>query len=102
MISSALSGSKRGISVSVPAAGLPERVKQRQRTERHGLGSDPVHIARDLTVALQVRVGELGALGSAGGARRVQDHGGVVGGAVDDLAPRLDVRQELLELTGLD
>ena len=47
-------------------------------------------------------MGQFGALRRAGGPRRVQDHRGVVGIAVDDLAPGLDARQHLLELAGLD
>ncbi len=56
MISSAFTGSKRGISVSVPApaidafkrARLAERVEQRQRAERDGLRAEVEQSTRDL------------------------------------------------------
>ena len=88
MISSALPGSKRGISVSARAgaiagvqpARLAERVEQRQRAEHDVvLGRCRTASRDDLGVAAQVGVRELGALRRAGGARRVEDHRGVVG-----------------------
>ena len=47
-------------------------------------------------------MGQLGALGLAGGARRVEDHRGVVAVAIGDLALRLGVAEQLLELARLD
>ena len=53
-------------------------------------------------VVEHVVVGQLGALGLAGGARRVEDHRGVGAVALGDLARRLGVAEQLLELAGLD
>ena len=50
----------------------------------------------------QVGVGELGALGLPGGARRVEHHGGVVVGGVGDRGIRRGRAHLLLELAGLD
>src|SRR3954447_18160397 len=86
----------------VERARLAERVEQRQRPEDHVVGRRVVERARDLGVAAQVVVRELGALGLAGRARRVEDDGGVVVGAVGDVGQRVVLADELLELPRLD
>src|SRR3954454_14535718 len=87
----------------VQPARLPERVEQRQRPEHHVvLGDLRERARRDLGVGEQARVRQLGALRRAGRAGRVEDHGGVVVGAVGDLVHGLGLAEQPLELPGLD
>ena len=97
-----LAGSKRGISVRQPPArdrrvhpaGLAEGVEQRQRAERDVVrrrGSNRPTATSALRS--QVVVGQLGALRLAGGARRVEDHRGVVVVALGDLGGRARARR---------
>src|SRR3954464_12781826 len=87
----------------VQPARLPERVEQRQRPEHHVvLGDLRERARRDLGVGEQARVRQLGALRRAGRAGRVEDHGGVVVGAVGDLVHGLGLAEQPLELAGLD
>ncbi len=91
------------VDAGVEPAGLAEGVEQRERAEDHVvLGDLGERVGRDLAVGLEVRVRELGALGRAGRTARVEDHGGVVGVDVRDLAERLGLGQQLLERAGLD
>ena len=73
--------------------GLAEGVEERQRAEDDVAGVDLAGRARrDVGVAGEVVVGQLGALRAAGGARGVEDHRRVV---VGDLGEALDRRQRL-------
>ena len=63
----------------VQAAGQAEDVEQRQAAHGHVAGTGVQHHdGAELGVAGQVRVRELGALGRAGGPRRIQDHRDVI------------------------
>ena len=111
MISSALAGSKRGISVTVAPLAIAAFIVQVWPKEWNS-GSAPSStssgdeaaedLRRGLAVAREVGVRELGALGRAGRARGVEDHRGVVAGAVGELAHRLGRGEQLLELAGDD
>ena len=91
MISRALPGSNLGSSVSVPPA-VTVAFSPQVRPNTWNSGRQPMTTSTgaalqqggrgQLGVAGQVRVGQLGALGPAGGARRVEDHGIVVVAAV--------------------
>ena len=97
MISSALAGSKRGSSVSVPpidsaafiAHVWPKLWNSGSAPSVTANESRPIMSTFTSDVAAQVSVRELGALGRAGGARGVEDHGGVDLVAVDDAGDRL-------------
>ena len=109
--SSAFSASKRGIRVrqapAVTAAFSPQ-----VRPKQWNSGRQPITTSSEesstsvsaLVAALvgEVVVGELGALGLAGGARGVEQHDRVVVVAVGDLVVRLVLGQQLEEPVGLD
>ena len=111
MISSALSGSKRGSIVTVAPLQTAQFIVQVWPNEWNS-GSAPSSTSPGLNsakpdhrvaVAQQVRVRQLGALGLAGGAARVEDHRGVVRGAIGDARGSGSCcDHELLELARLD
>ena len=86
----------------VHPAGLAEGVKQRQRPEHHRLAAQVEQIAGPSGVERQVGVGELGTLGLARGARRVEQHRGVIVGRVGDGRVRRGRAHLLLEVARLD
>jgi hypothetical protein len=79
----------------VQAAGQAEDVEQRQAAHRHVVRVVLQQRLRgQLGVADQVGVGELGALGPAGGSRGIEDHGVVAAGLIRDRGHRGDAGQQ--------
>ena len=83
----------------VEARGLPERVKQRQGAQDHIVGREVQHPHHRRGVVPQVGVRQLGALRRAGGARRVEDHGGIGVSARDGFGDGRGRADEFFELT---
>jgi hypothetical protein len=78
-------------------------VEQRQSPEDHVVRAEPDEVrAEHLGVAREVGVGQLGAFRTAGRAGRVQDHRGVVVGALGDVPHRVHGGQGVGERGGVD
>ncbi len=108
MISSALTGSKRGSSVSMPAATTQVFIAHVCPNEWNS-GSAPSTTvpclqveepAGSAAVAQQVVVRQLGTLRRAGGARGVEQHRWIRGFALHQLLTRGGLEQRLFELAG--
>ncbi len=77
---------------------LAEAVEEREHAEGHG----PVAVDEEVLghvpgIPVEIGVGQLGALGPAGGAGGVEDDGSVVRTSIGDLADRLSARDQRLE-----